>query len=301
PEIDLKGGDLRRRLIEYARDPNAIIRLLERHEQRAESEFERLVIRHLVAAGYQITPQWKVGHYRIDLMVSGQDGKKLAVECDGDRFHPAEKLAEDMQRQAVLERLGWRFIRIRGSQFFRDQERTMKPVFERLKNLGVEPQGHGTEPPVEQAANDELRSVLIRRAAELRQQWKVNPEAESESPSHQEEGQRRRHSREQQPDDSQLDLVPDTETAAEEESGDSEAEGRNIDAVPQEEIREVFFKLIPEEGKISRESLLREAVRLLGFKRLARKIRSRLNRAIAGLVRAGKLSTDWDNVWRNPH
>jgi hypothetical protein len=52
----------------------------------------------------------------------------LRLKCDGDRFHPIEKLAEDMARQAVLERLGWKFIRIRGSQFFRDREQTWSTV-----------------------------------------------------------------------------------------------------------------------------------------------------------------------------
>ncbi|WP_406707183.1 hypothetical protein [Tunturiibacter gelidoferens] len=32
--------------------------------------------------------------------------ERLAVECDGDRFHTLETLQSDMERQAVLERLG---------------------------------------------------------------------------------------------------------------------------------------------------------------------------------------------------
>lgn len=191
-DVDLKPSDLRRRLIEYARDPKAIIRLLEQHDQRAESPFERLVIRHLVAAGFKVDPQWKVGHYRIDLVVTGQNGSRLAIECDGDRYHPREKLAEDMQRQAVLERLGWRFIRIRGSQFYRDQEHTMRPVFERLKTLGLEPCGHG-DSAVSDADENSLRSALIRRAAELRQQWATEPESETESSSRRTAGRRWGH------------------------------------------------------------------------------------------------------------
>lgn len=74
-----------------------------------------------------------MGHYRIDLVVESSGGR-LAVECDGDRFHSIENVADDMARQAVLERVGWRFVRIRGSQFFRDPELAMKPVFERLSD-----------------------------------------------------------------------------------------------------------------------------------------------------------------------
>lgn len=296
PEVDLKPGDLRRRIIEYSRDPNAIIRLLERHDQRAESEFERLVIRYLVSAGYKVTPQWKVGHYRIDLVVSGHDGTKLAIECDGDRYHPHEKLAEDMGRQAVLERLGWRFVRIRGSQFFRDQERAMRPVFERIKNVGIEPQGPDGSGPAPESAQSELRATIIRRAAELRKEWESNPEAESESPSRRKYGQRNRRSPERESAEEQLQLTPEQPDGDDDSAGDES--GRNIDDVPQDEIREVFFRLLPATGKMPRESLIRAAVKPLGFKRLARKIRKRLNHAIAGLVRTGKLATDWESVWR---
>lgn len=44
-----------------------------------------------------------------------------------------------MARQAILERLGWTFTRIRGSAFFRDEEQAMRPVFERLDELGIAP------------------------------------------------------------------------------------------------------------------------------------------------------------------
>jgi hypothetical protein len=85
----------------------------------------------------------------IDIVVEGA-GKRLAVECDGDRYHPIEKLAEDGERQAILERLGWKFVRIKGSVFFRNPQRAMQDVFSRLDELGIPPEGNSTEAP----AND---------------------------------------------------------------------------------------------------------------------------------------------------
>lgn len=101
-------------MIEYAQNPQARLRARDALLARAESEFERQVMRRLLAAGYHVTPQCKVGSYRIDLVVSG-GGRRIALECDGDRWHPVEKIPADMERQAVLERIGWRFIRLRGS------------------------------------------------------------------------------------------------------------------------------------------------------------------------------------------
>jgi very-short-patch-repair endonuclease len=136
PRRDLQPGDLRRRLIEHAENPGALLEEQLGEEAHVESEFEKLVLRKLFAAGFRVTPQWPVGRYRIDLVVHG-NGRRLAVECDGDRFHPLEKIADDMARQAVLERLGWRFVRIRGSQFFRDPSAAIAPVFDRLTELGI--------------------------------------------------------------------------------------------------------------------------------------------------------------------
>jgi very-short-patch-repair endonuclease len=173
PQTDLKPGDLRRRLIDHSVDPSALMRLLEEKGKRVESEFERLVMRCLVTAGYRVTPQWKVGSFRIDLVVEGNN-KRLAIECDGDRYHPIEKLGEDMERQAILERLGWRFARIRGSEFFQDSRRAMGPVFAKLQDLDIPPLG--AEPQLGEGTSVARGLVdrLIRRAEELRRTWAEN-------------------------------------------------------------------------------------------------------------------------------
>jgi very-short-patch-repair endonuclease len=179
PRTDLKQGDLRRRLIEHCTDPTTLMRLLEEKGKRVESEFERLVMRRLTTVGYRVTPQWKVGAFRIDLVVEGDD-KRLAVECDGDRYHPIEKLGEDMERQAILERLGWRFVRIRGSEFFRDQEAAMKAVFARLDALEIPAIGAESEPVQRSSANSDLVGRVVRRAQELRSVWQqTDPREES--------------------------------------------------------------------------------------------------------------------------
>jgi len=171
PATDLKHGDLRLRLIQHAQNPNAVVEATRRAQSRAESEFEKQVIAQLIGRGYRVTPQWWVGYYRIDLVVEGPNGAKVAIECDGDRFHAPEKLVEDLARQAVLERLGWRFIRIRGSEFFRDPESTMQRVISRLQALGIEPDWQSLSTPT---ASSDLVDRVRRRAAELRREWGVD-------------------------------------------------------------------------------------------------------------------------------
>ena len=169
PEIDLKESDIRRRLILHARDPHAVTRAVERAVEQAESEFEKRVMTILIQKGYRVTPQWPVGAYRIDIVVEG-DHKRLAVECDGERWHHLGNLDDDMARQAILERLGWRFVRIRGSQFFRDPEKAMEPVYARLESLGIQPDYEGMA-DVRETEDHALKDRITIRAAEIRREW----------------------------------------------------------------------------------------------------------------------------------
>ncbi len=170
PHNDLKADDLRRQLIEHAEDPARLMRALEEKEKRPQSSFEREVMKRLAAAGYRVTPHWRIGTFRIDLVVEG-DGNRLAIECDGDRYYPLEKLPEAMDRQSVLERMGWIFTRIRSSEFLRNPARAMKPVFEKLQMLEIPSTGTSAGAELTGQISHDVIDRVIRRAEELRRNW----------------------------------------------------------------------------------------------------------------------------------
>ena len=182
PNNDLKADDLRRQLIEHAEDPARLMRALEEKEKRTQSNFEREVMKRLVAEGYRVTPHWRIGTFRIDLVIEG-DGKRLAIECDGDRYQPLEKLPEDMERQSVLERMGWIFTRVRSSEFLRNPARAMKPVFEKLQMLEIPPAGVTTGVGPTDFTSHEVMDRVIRRAEELRKSWSKTNGASTRSSS----------------------------------------------------------------------------------------------------------------------
>jgi very-short-patch-repair endonuclease len=189
PQRDLKSGDLRRQLIEHAYDPSHLMRALEAEKERsAQSPFERAVMKDLEARGYRVTPQWRIGAYCIDLVVEG-GGKRLAIECDGDPYRPTDinKLSEEMEKQAVLERLGWVFTRVRATAFFRDPEQGLRPVLERLQALEISPTAEPSDEsePQTALAPDGLVSRVMQRADQLRQAWTSplqNPEIPGQNP-----------------------------------------------------------------------------------------------------------------------
>lgn len=179
PSTDLQVGDLRLRLIQHAENPRALRQAVEATQKKADPKsvvFEPMVIKDLIQAGFRVIPQFSVGAYTIDMIVEGKS-KKIALECDGDRYHPPEKLADDINRQVVLERLGWTFIRIRGSEYFRHRDATMSRVFAELESLGIEKLGPANV-VADTPENDELKTAILLRAAEIQTSWKEDSDPE---------------------------------------------------------------------------------------------------------------------------
>ena len=139
-EEELKPDDLKARVIRHFRDPMAGAATPTGDlEAMCESDFEREVLRRLLERGYRVTPQVGAMGYRIDLVVEGANGRRLAVECDGDQYHGPERWADDMRRQRILERVGWRFWRCWASSFTLDPDGCMDDLFATLERHGIEP------------------------------------------------------------------------------------------------------------------------------------------------------------------
>ncbi|HYZ48884.1 MAG TPA: AAA domain-containing protein, partial [Sphingomonas sp.] len=138
---ELRASDkLRRALIQHFRAPFAAdSKLNEDRRKRCESPFEEEMFDLLVERGYRVDTQVPVGHKRIDLVVEGGEDRRLAIECDGDAFHGPERWGEDMARQRMLERAGWRVWRCFASRFVRDREGVLRELVETLDALDIAP------------------------------------------------------------------------------------------------------------------------------------------------------------------
>ena len=122
---------LRYKLITYCTTYN---RIREKEKEFLfESVFEKDFYKEMKKSGYELIPQFRVGKYRIDFVVENEEKKKVAIECDGDIYHTLEDYEKDMARQGVLERCGWKFVRIRASQFYYDRENSMRELIDKVK------------------------------------------------------------------------------------------------------------------------------------------------------------------------
>ncbi|MFG0333859.1 MAG: AAA domain-containing protein [Maioricimonas sp. JB049] len=154
-EVDLHPQCMRRRMIQFmSSDPEllspdidvqrlreagrAADRSVERPSPPFDSWFEVDVYLALVGSGYRVVPQFPAAGKRIDLVVEGPRGR-IAVECDGDEWHGPEQYESDCNRQRILERAGWRFIRLRASSFYANRQRAIDSLEEQLTAAGIAP------------------------------------------------------------------------------------------------------------------------------------------------------------------
>jgi very-short-patch-repair endonuclease len=141
-ETDFREDSLNGKVISHFKQPfrqNA--KKVQALRERCESGFERDMFDELVKRGFRVEPQVACGGYRIDFVIEGNEGRRLAVECDGDRFHGPGQWQDDMARQRVLERAGWTFWRCFASSFVRRREAVLGDLLQTLQRLGIEPLG----------------------------------------------------------------------------------------------------------------------------------------------------------------
>jgi very-short-patch-repair endonuclease len=142
----LRGNDLRHSLLTYMqsepRSPaNPMPDNVSRDERHPgfDSLFEQRVYLDIVSRGYHVNPQVEVNSRRIDLVVTGAAGR-LAVECDGDAFHSTpEQCRLDLERERELVRCGWRFWRVRESEYYLDPVNAMRSLWNELDRRGISP------------------------------------------------------------------------------------------------------------------------------------------------------------------
>lgn len=137
--------DLRYKLLDHFKNYNSyqpifhtpIERRMGTQPEPFESWFEVDVYNDLIRKKLSVLPQYKVanGRYRIDMVALLPDGTKIAIECDGDKWHGPEQYQNDVMRQKVLERCGWQFFRVRGYEYYTNREKALEPLWNMIPVL----------------------------------------------------------------------------------------------------------------------------------------------------------------------
>jgi len=128
-----------------------------------DSWFEVDVFNDIIDKGLMVIPQYEVakGRYRIDLVAMFADGTKIAIECDGDKWHGPEQYENDMMREKVLQRCGWQFFRVRGSEYYVNRIKALQPLWE------IIPQVEEPKEPVPNNENLSLENKIENKHTEI--------------------------------------------------------------------------------------------------------------------------------------
>src|SRR5205085_6140640 len=129
---------------------------------------------------YRVTPRYVVGAHAIDLVVQGAAAARVGILCDGGRVIQADDLPSLLEHQMILERLGWKLLRIRSSEYFRDPKKELERLRRRLGARGIKPVERGASPakpkPKGKAKPADpkparLHERVIQRAETIRSRW----------------------------------------------------------------------------------------------------------------------------------
>ena len=134
---------------DWTRDHDGEVRKLAAEHREAMKRtpmnpFELEIMRKLEKSGLEMVPQYEVSNFRLDFAVKHPHHPGmfvLAIEADGDSYHTSYKAqAHDKRRQETLERLGWRFHRIKSGDWFDNPRRETRDVIRAYeKALGLPP------------------------------------------------------------------------------------------------------------------------------------------------------------------
>ncbi|HEY9311752.1 AAA domain-containing protein [Williamsia sp.] len=149
---DLKENDLRYSLLTYLQktegalvDPMPADVTPTTRTEPFDSLFEQQIFVDLVDRGFYVNPKVVVNNRIVDLVVTGSDAR-LAVECDGDEFTSTpEQARADMERERELRRCGWRFWRVRESEYLLNPGHALDGLWDELDKRGVRPGSVGPE------------------------------------------------------------------------------------------------------------------------------------------------------------
>lgn len=178
---DLKAGDLRLRLIEHVEGAGVGGGPVDTDLASAvfDSELQSELCRILDAEGYRVVPRYEVGGYAIDIVVHGAGNARVGILCDGGRTLPDHDIHGVLEHQMILERLGWKLIRIRASEYFREPKKELERLRRRLGARGIKPldadrrSGRARTKDKPGEPGPSLHERVIQRAESIRSRWNV--------------------------------------------------------------------------------------------------------------------------------
>lgn len=134
---DLNKACVRHSLLNYCLNYEKYSKKDRNLEYVFQSKLQKDVYNMIKDKGYIVVPHIKVEGYKIDFIIEGTRNR-AAIICDEGIINERMDVKENMEAQLSLERIGWSFFKIRGSEFYYNPERIMEKLWNKLNRIGIE-------------------------------------------------------------------------------------------------------------------------------------------------------------------
>lgn len=116
--------------LKYAQNPDNELQ----KKREFDSEFEEDVYNRLKERGFNPIPQYQSCGFYIDLALF-IDNKKIGIECDGWQHYDSSLNLniDDIERQEILERAGWKIYRIPSTIYWKNPEGFLDEMINDIK------------------------------------------------------------------------------------------------------------------------------------------------------------------------
>jgi len=124
---DLNTKCVRRKLLHYMKNYKEN-KLIEDNETKdlLLSSFEEDLYEELNKEGMQVVKQFKINKYTIDFVIGEE--QKLAIKCIGKNNYKPYSYEEELISEHTLERAGWKFLKIRSSEFYLNKDNILLKI-----------------------------------------------------------------------------------------------------------------------------------------------------------------------------
>lgn len=105
----------------------------EKELRKCESPIEVSLMKKIHAQGLFPYSQIPCGKYRIDIALF-INGKRIAIECDGEAFHSSlAQLEHDERKNRFLEKNKWRVLRFSGKEIYHEPDWCVQVIKKHIK------------------------------------------------------------------------------------------------------------------------------------------------------------------------
>lgn len=132
PDTDLKEEDIRKELFAYCRSCGKEQTLEKKQFEEELVPFEQEMKTLLEGRGFKVRSHSPSGACLTGLVIEGEQ-REVRLVCESEKYQEGTALEEEINRLAVLERIGWEMVYVSASRFYQNPEVALNQLVDEIQ------------------------------------------------------------------------------------------------------------------------------------------------------------------------